>query len=988
MPHPFSLLRHLLLSLLLLFPLGELQAQTDSLRQVGVSIIKNYFDNYTAKDYRPYNPMKSESVEADTLRQVWRVVVNESFASQKLTPEVLKNIRQSVKNLLPLEMKDWEIELFSNKGKRLEDLIPNELRDGKKDESRLWNKTDHTGRPWVQNVSRPYKISRGLDGRHLFIWPSHGIYYKEGIWKWQRPALYCTREDLLTQSFVYPFLFPMLENAGAVVGCPRERDIQPLMALVDNDASAGVNGKYRETSARHATAWKTPEEVKGFKAPEAEMTDTVFPFSEGTCRMAQTQSDTEDVSRVEWIPNIPEAGKYAVYVSYSSLPQSVDDAHYSVFHRGGRTDFLVNQQMGGGTWTYLGTFDFAPGTSEQGKVVLTNESRHRGVVTADAVRFGGGMSQHVRGGAATTSCKPRFLEAARYHNAFSGIPNSLVNTSEGTNDYADDLRTRGRSLNFLSGSSAFQPGIDGAGIPFELSLALHTDAGVRNDLSVYGSLSISTTTCPDGTEFFPSGVSRMASLDFSTLLLNNLSEDLTKKFGVNWTRRESWDRNYAETRIPDVPSAILELLSHQNFTDMRYAHDPHFKFWAARSIYKTILRTVAAMHGKHNSVIQPLPPQQFSALFSPNEEEIILNWQPQPDEEEPSAMPQAYVLYTSVNGSGFDNGKNIGHATEYRFTPEADKLYAFRVTAVNEGGESFPSETLTAYKSPKPDAPRVLLVNNFTRLSGPKYVQNTDSLGFLLDKDYGVPYLYNTSFCGRQQNFSPHLSVHSNAGESGDELIGMVFGGNTFDYPLRHAAYVLGEGNRYKEFSFCSTSTDAFCQLHSLSDYRVIDWICGQQHDSPQNLVPAPIFNEKTEAQLSRYLAGGGSLLLSGNYLGRDASQNEVHREFAENKLKYVLGGTLPTDSLSSIQGLGTEIHLRQVPDRNHYKPQSLDILNPAGEGTFTPLIYNNGRSAAIAHKPRSGGQVVALGFPIEAVATDKEKSLLLRSLIHFLAQP
>ena len=122
--------------------------------------------------------------------------------------------------------------------------------------------------------------------------------------------------------------------------------------------------------------------------------------------------------------------------------------------------------------------------------------------------------------------------------------------------------------------------------------------------------------------------------------------------------------------------------------------------------------------------------------------------------------------------------------------------------------------------------------------------------------------------------------------------------------------------------------------------------------------------------------------------MGRDASQNEVHREFAENKLKYVPGGTLPTDSLSSIQGLGTEFHLRQVPDRNHYKPQSLDILNPAGEGTFTPLIYNNGRSAAIAHKPRSGGQVVALGFPIEAVATDKEKSLLLRSLIHFLAQP
>ena len=56
------------------------------------------------------------------------------------------------------------------------------------------------------------------------------------------------------------------------------------------------------------------------------------------------------------VPDIPEAGEYAVYVSYQTLPGSVSDAKYLVFHNGGVAEFKVNQQIGGGTWVYLGTF--------------------------------------------------------------------------------------------------------------------------------------------------------------------------------------------------------------------------------------------------------------------------------------------------------------------------------------------------------------------------------------------------------------------------------------------------------------------------------------------------------------------------------------------------------------------------------------------------------------------------------------------------------
>ena len=91
--------------------------------------------------------------------------------------------------------------------------------------------SDYYGLPWVKNMSRPNKIENGLDGRHLAIWASHGRYYSpaQSIWKWQRVNLFGTNEDLFSQTFVVPYLIPMLENAGAVVWTPRERDWQLIL---------------------------------------------------------------------------------------------------------------------------------------------------------------------------------------------------------------------------------------------------------------------------------------------------------------------------------------------------------------------------------------------------------------------------------------------------------------------------------------------------------------------------------------------------------------------------------------------------------------------------------------------------------------------------------------------------------------------------------------------------------------------------------------
>ncbi len=77
---------------------------------------------------------------------------------------------------------------------------------------------------------------------------------------------------------------------------------------------------------------------------------------------------------------------------------------------------------------------------ESGRVELSNVSSDPGkIISADVVRFGGGMGSVERGG--MTSGRPRFTEGARYYMQFAGMPDALVyNVTEDLNDYVDDYR--------------------------------------------------------------------------------------------------------------------------------------------------------------------------------------------------------------------------------------------------------------------------------------------------------------------------------------------------------------------------------------------------------------------------------------------------------------------------------------------------------------------------------------------------------------------
>lgn len=113
----------------------------------------------------------------------------------------------------------------------------------------IWGKYEYKGAPWVENISKPNIISNGLANRHIAVWASHGRYYdiEKSKWRWQRPILFSTTEDLFTPTIVVPYLLPMLQNAGAVVFTPRERDWQTNEVIVDNDSP---NGGYHEINGK------------------------------------------------------------------------------------------------------------------------------------------------------------------------------------------------------------------------------------------------------------------------------------------------------------------------------------------------------------------------------------------------------------------------------------------------------------------------------------------------------------------------------------------------------------------------------------------------------------------------------------------------------------------------------------------------------------------------------------------------------------------
>ena len=558
---------------------------------------------------------------------------------------------------------------------------------------------------------------------------------------------------------------------------------------------------------------------------------------------------------------------------------------------------------------------------------------------------------------------PRWMEGARYHLEETGFADTVWNKYDGEDDYKADLQCRGLWVNYLTGGSRCNPSAEGMRIPIDACIALHTDGyDSGNDTSIIGTLAIYTDHDDEGRKVFPNGVTRQVNRDLADYVQTQIVEDIRRSVAPEWTRRQLHNANYCESRYPLVPSVLVEILSHKNMADMRYGLDPHFRFVAARAIYKGLLRYLCA-HSGDKAVVQPLPVEAVSTGLAGDK--VVLRWRPATDSIEPTAVPTHYYIYARANGADWTRHK-------VECTRRGDCLTAtlplaqgvqtdYYIVAANAGGVSMPSPVVSAYRAVRENAPKAYIVNAFDEVYGPEWFADSLHAG-ILPGSYALENRYSVAYIGEQWDFD-RASVWQDDDNCGWGMCyrdkqGERTVGNTFDYPALHGAVLAG-----MDISFASQYGRT---LPDLQDFDLVDVITGKNKRC---------LSDSTAQALADYAERGGKLLVTGSYLGNSlqaAGHYSRHTTHAtrNGRIRWFLGDT-------AVYRIETEPNARQL------FAESPEGLRPTDGSSMRACLYEDMRvSAGVVRHTAAGGTAVILGFPLEAV---RERDSLLSNIYHYL---
>ena len=448
---------------------------------------------------------------------------------------------------------------------------------------------------------------------------------------------------------------------------------------------------------------------------------------------------------------------------------------------------------------------------------------------------------------------PQWTEGARYWLVAQKEDSTLWNLYEG-DEYKDDMKCRAMWVNAQQA-------------PIDLCLALHTDGlDSGDDTTIVGTLAIYTAKDDDGKTRLRDGREReRVNRNMADWIQTQVTEDL-RHIAPEWTRRQLKEANYCESRVPVVPSIILELLSHKNMADMRYGLDPKFRFAASRAVYKGILRYLNG----GSAIVQPLPVQELGIGT-----DGVLRWQAPTDSLEPSAEPGYYMVYIRRNDGEWDV-QQVENATQLELTLDPGVAYSFYVVAGNDGGLSFPSPMISAYihdqvQTTNDKRQTTLIVDAFNDVYGVEWFADSTFAG-IVPGSYACEDHFSCAYIGEQWDYrrSSQWTDDDNCGWGScyRDHAGQLTIGNTHDYAVQHGRVLQRMGISYVSctagmmeetvtgYRFPVTESPV---THNPSPITLIDIVCGR------NRVP---FNDiKLYQTISNYLDNGGRLLLSTDHL-------------------------------------------------------------------------------------------------------------------------
>jgi uncharacterized protein (TIGR03382 family) len=782
-------------------------------------------------------------------------------------------------------------------------LVRQELRDGE--------------RSGLSGLPQARVRTGALSGKTVYLSPGHGFYRDSGLKRWatQRGNTNDVVEDLISAETVDQYLLPMLVSAGARVVPVREPDLNGRMVIVNNgDAS------YSETGPAGLFSAAT---VPGWGPPPSPMANNVRPFDLGGSRIMMAASSA--TASAAWVPRIPADGNYYVYVSYSAAAARVADAHFVVKHPGGESHFRVDQRRHGGTWVMLGRFYFKAGQSvDKGSVVALNDSTTAGgSISLDAVRFGGGTG-FIGDSVLAPLGQPRYLECARYHIQFNGAPASVFAPSGVNalgNERNDDVTARPRfaAWDHEAGEDA-------------VYVAWHTNASTTGTILgtetyVYGPNPV------DGTLNF-TGVAGSDVL--ATALRAELDHDFKAALDPNWKTWKLRSANLGEVNPahnPETPAVLLEIAYHDAAADAARLKEPDFRRIAARAILQGLIKYFATKDGK----AVHLPPEPITAVAAHNMAGgVEVRWTaPATDSNDLGGQAAtSYRVYQSEDGLSWDDGTEASGTTLTIPLP-AGTLRFFRVAALNEGGESFPSDTVGARVGATPP---VLIVNAFDRLDA-----SMDRPEDLSRYSLGAPLRM--------------LLETMNDGSS----------------VRRHGAAVARHS-----VAFDSETNEAFAaSLVSFTGYQLVDWFTGRGG------VGGAAPTRAEQDALRAFVTGGGHLLFSGsNAASRLAAGDAADQAFLGEILRAAVGSGSSSLLVEGQPGewleAATGIELDDGT-RGGLAVGIPDILTPASSTSV--LRYNGaGPSAGVSSAP--GGEVLFLSVPLEGFVSPLRREYVMGAFL------
>ena len=239
----------------------------------------------------------AESVKVSNIRvknQYVTLYTNKALSVVSLNENEVRDLRTLVSQMV-LGNKNGKVTIYTD-GYEIGELVTSLYRHRAKNARYTLPATTQ----WVTNTSRPYNAKQGLDGKHIAMWGSHGQYFHQPTesWRWQRAKVWSTVEDLYTTSYTMPFLVPMLENAGAVVVQPRERDTQTYEQVVDDSQAI-----------QHGNAFAQAAEA-GWATPETHLLEGDNPFTMG--HFSQETKGNKLQGTMTYTPSLP-AGRGTKY---------------------------------------------------------------------------------------------------------------------------------------------------------------------------------------------------------------------------------------------------------------------------------------------------------------------------------------------------------------------------------------------------------------------------------------------------------------------------------------------------------------------------------------------------------------------------------------------------------------------------------------------------------------------------------------------------